>query len=86
MVKKKAQEFLAPFGNRTPGDNRYRCFLSDLAGLAAPPPPGSRKIPKEERRAEGPQGFSSILTRAGLSMPQIGMCLVLEKKNFPPSF
>ena len=43
LIKKKAQEFLAPFGNRTPGNNRYRCFLSDLAGLAALPPPGSRR-------------------------------------------
>lgn len=33
---------MRPFGNRTPGNNRYRCFLSDLAGLAARPPSGSR--------------------------------------------
>lgn len=24
-----------------PANNRYRCFLSNLAGLAAPPPPDS---------------------------------------------
>ena len=39
LIKKKAQEFLAPIGNRTPGNYRYRCFLSDLAGLGAVTPP-----------------------------------------------
>ena len=37
----KGATWLRPFGNRTPGNNRYRCFLSDLAGLAARPPSGS---------------------------------------------
>jgi len=27
-------------GSRVPGSNCYRCFLSDLTGLAAHPPPG----------------------------------------------
>ena len=35
IKSKRAQRKLRPFGNRTPGNNRYRCFLSDLAGLAA---------------------------------------------------
>ena len=39
--QKGAAMSCAPFGNRTPGNNRYRCFLSDLAGLAARPPSGS---------------------------------------------
>ena len=41
-LTKKGATVLRPFGNRTPGNNRYRCFLSDLAGLAARPPSGSR--------------------------------------------
>lgn len=27
-------------GNRTPGSNQYRCFLSDLTEFSAQPPPG----------------------------------------------
>jgi len=27
-------------GNRTPGSNQYRCFLSDLTGFSAQPPSG----------------------------------------------
>jgi len=33
---KKKRELPRAFkGSRTPGNNRYRCFLSDLTGLAA---------------------------------------------------
>ena len=39
---KKGTKYFAPFGSRTPGPDRYRCFLSNLAGLAAVPPPDSR--------------------------------------------
>lgn len=47
-IKQKGANDLRPFGNRTPGNNRYRCFLSDLAGLAARPPSGSLKSLSEE--------------------------------------
>lgn len=40
--KKGRKQNLRPLGNRTPDSYRYRCFLSDLAGLAARPPSGSR--------------------------------------------
>ena len=37
--KRKKRELPRAFkGSRTPGSNRYRCFLSDLTGLAAKPP------------------------------------------------
>ena len=41
--RKGANLSLRPLGNRTPDSNRYRCFLSDLTGLAARPPFGSRR-------------------------------------------
>ena len=41
-ANKKGTNYFAPFGSRTPGPDRYRCFLSNLAGLAAVPPPDSR--------------------------------------------
>ncbi len=41
--KKGRKQNLRPLGNRTPDSYRYRCFLSDLAGLAARPPSGSRR-------------------------------------------
>lgn len=45
---------LVPSGSRTPGHNRYRCFLSDLTGLAALPPSGSRSVIK--RKNTGGEG------------------------------
>ena len=42
QIKRKGANLrLRPLGNRTPDSNRYRCFLSDLTGLAARPPFGS---------------------------------------------
>jgi len=37
----KRGESSRPFEEPDTRHNRYRCFLSDLAGLAALPPPGS---------------------------------------------
>ena len=39
--KRKGREISRPFKEPDTRHNRYRCFLSDLAGLAALPPPGS---------------------------------------------
>lgn len=40
-VKKRQERKFRPCqGSRVPGNNCYRCFLSDLTGLAAFPPPG----------------------------------------------
>ncbi len=44
---------LVPSGSRTPGHNRYRCFLSDLTGLAALPPSGSRSVSSVKTGGEG---------------------------------
>ena len=55
LKRKGATVKVAPFGNRTPGNNRYRCFLSDLAGLAARPPSGSLKsLLNNDSIPEGP--------------------------------
>lgn len=44
-TKRKKRELPRAFkGSRTPGSNRYRCFLSDLTGLAAKPPSDFPKI------------------------------------------
>ena len=53
-LTKKGATVLRPFGNRTPGNNRYRCFLSDLAGLAARPPSGSRNSLSERQYRRWP--------------------------------
>ena len=47
-IQKKRKQSLRFLGTGHPANNRYRCFLSNLAGLAAPPPPGSRIRPVQE--------------------------------------
>ena len=68
--KQKGAEDLRPLGNRTPGNNRYRCFLSDLAGLAARPPSGSLNSLSEShniRAGEDCQAWGG----AGLFRPSV---------------
>lgn len=57
---------LAAFERWTPGNNRYRCFLSNLTGLAALPPPISH--------IQTPTGFApstSFATLAGRKSAEI---------------